>query len=412
MKILMSSYSCETNRGSEPGVGWNWVTSLAKQGHEVHALIYPIDRPNIEQYLENNPIPKLNFIYVPTNGFIDRFYLRTSKLIYIHYFYWQILAFFKAKSLLKTEDFDLVHHITMGSFRIPSWMGFLGLPFIFGPVGGGEEAAPSLVKNLPLKFRIKESIRSLANKLAVWNPLMFLTFRSSSLIYCKTQETAKLIPSIFQHKVRVFMEIGIHEDDLMLVEPVAERDTGTLHILFVGRLIYWKGAHLVLKSVARLREQGFKVRLTIVGEGAESTWIKDLARQLGIYEQTDWISSIAQHELFKLYSSYDLMLFPSLHDSSGNVVLESLAHALPVLCLDLGGPKELVDESCGAVIPTQGFDEKACVEAISQQIEYWINHPEVLADKKAACIELAAKRSWANVSKQNLQIIQEHLAIA
>ncbi|MEM6804288.1 MAG: glycosyltransferase family 1 protein, partial [Bacteroidota bacterium] len=180
MKILMSSYSCETNRGSEPGVGWNWLTSLANQGHEVHALIYPIDRPNIEQYLKEYPIPNLKFIYVPTSGFMDRFYLRTSKLIYIHYFYWQILAFFKAKALLKTQDFDLVHHITMGSFRIPSWMGFLGLPFIFGPVGGGEEAAPSLVKNLPLKFRIKEFIRSLANKLAVWNPLMFLTFRSSS----------------------------------------------------------------------------------------------------------------------------------------------------------------------------------------------------------------------------------------
>ncbi|MEM6806490.1 MAG: glycosyltransferase, partial [Bacteroidota bacterium] len=305
-----------------------------------------------------------------------------------------------------------VHHITMGSFRIPSWMGFLGLPFIFGPVGGGEEAAPSLVKNLPLKFRIKELVRSLANKLAVWNPLMFLTFRSSSLIYCKTQETARLIPHIFQHKVRVFMEIGIHEDDLMLVEPIVERNTETLNILFVGRLIYWKGAHLVLKSVASLADQGYKVRLTIVGEGAESSWIKDLARRLGIYEQTDWISSIAQNELFRLYSSYDLMLFPSLHDSSGNVVLESLAHGLPVLCLDLGGPKELVDESCGAVIPTKGRDEEACVRAISEKIEHWIKHPEELAAKKSGCIPIAAQRSWASVSQQNLQIIEEHLAIA
>ena len=54
----------------------------------------------------------------------------------------------------------------------------------------------------------------------------------------------------------------------------------------------------------------------------------------------------------ELYRRHDALLFPSLHDFSGNVVLEALVHRLPVVCLDLGGPAELVDASCGRVVAT------------------------------------------------------------
>src|SRR5262249_17128782 len=47
-------------------------------------------------------------------------------------------------------------------------------------------------------------------------------------------------------------------------------------------------------------------------------------------------------ELFELYDTHSLLLFPSLHDSGGFVVLEALSHGLPVVCLDLGGPREIV----------------------------------------------------------------------
>jgi glycosyltransferase involved in cell wall biosynthesis len=49
----------------------------------------------------------------------------------------------------------------------------------------------------------------------------------------------------------------------------------------------------------------------------------------------------------RAYLRHDAFLFPSLHDSSGNVVLEALSSGLPVVCLDAGGPALLVDPSCG-----------------------------------------------------------------
>jgi glycosyltransferase involved in cell wall biosynthesis len=46
-----------------------------------------------------------------------------------------------------------------------------------------------------------------------------------------------------------------------------------------------------------------------------------------------------------------VLLFPSLHDSSGNVVLEALRAGIPVVCIDTGGPGAIVDRSCGLKIP-------------------------------------------------------------
>ena len=50
----------------------------------------------------------------------------------------------------------------------------------------------------------------------------------------------------------------------------------------------------------------------------------------------------------ELYRRHHALLYPSLHDSSGNVVLEALFHGLPVVCLDLGGPAEIVDPRAAA----------------------------------------------------------------
>ncbi len=37
-KILLSAYACEPNKGSEAGIGWNWVLEIAKRGHNVTVI--------------------------------------------------------------------------------------------------------------------------------------------------------------------------------------------------------------------------------------------------------------------------------------------------------------------------------------------------------------------------------------
>ena len=71
-----------------------------------------------------------------------------------------------------------------------------------------------------------------------------------------------------------------------------------------------------------------------------------------IKDNVDFISWLPQKDFFELYASHDLLLFPSLHDSGGGVVLEALCHGMPVVCLDLGGPKDIVTPKSGRIIKT------------------------------------------------------------
>ena len=63
LKVLVSAYACEPDKGSEPGVGWNWAKQIA-HFHEVWVVTRTNNRPAIEERIEKNPDPNLHFIYV------------------------------------------------------------------------------------------------------------------------------------------------------------------------------------------------------------------------------------------------------------------------------------------------------------------------------------------------------------
>jgi glycosyltransferase involved in cell wall biosynthesis len=92
----------------------------------------------------------------------------------------------------------------------------------------------------------------------------------------------------------------------------------------------------------------------MIGHGsAKARWQK-LAERLGVAANIDWEPWLPRAELTTFYVSHEVMLFPSLHDSGGMVVLESLAHGLPVVSLNIGGPGIIVTNDCGRVIDVAG----------------------------------------------------------
>jgi glycosyltransferase involved in cell wall biosynthesis len=112
--------------------------------------------------------------------------------------------------------------------------------------------------------------------------------------------------------------------------------------------------HLGLPAFARLIEAYPEARLTMVGHGpVERRWRK-LAEDLGIAANVEWLPWQDREAMANLYASHDVLLFPALHDSGGMVVLEAMNQGLPVVCLKLGGPATLVNESCGYAVDPAG----------------------------------------------------------
>jgi glycosyltransferase involved in cell wall biosynthesis len=81
-----------------------------------------------------------------------------------------------------------------------------------------------------------------------------------------------------------------------------------------------------------------------------------------------WVPWLERAAVMRAYAGHDAFLFPSLHDSSGNAVLEALSSGLPVVCIAAGGPAVLADPSCAFLVPpgTPGETVNALADALAR----------------------------------------------
>ncbi|MEJ2199905.1 MAG: glycosyltransferase family 4 protein [Desulfuromonadaceae bacterium] len=397
MKILLSAYACEPNRGSEPGVGWNWALELAKRGHEVWVLTRANNREPIEAELAAMvPLENLHFLYFDLPEWCRR--LKKFKGgIYPYYLAWQWGAYKMAHKVHRQIRFDRVHHVTFVSIRLPSFMGGLGIPFVFGPVAGGEYAPWRLRRGYPARGWILDALRDLANALVRIDPLMRRTFRRAERIFVTSEQTLDLVPNRYRSKTRVQLAIGLDEKWLQAIPPSIDKKPAgkeALRLLYVGRFLYWKGMHLGLPAFARFLEKCPAAVLTMIGQGPEEKLWRELAAKLGIAHSVRWVSWVDQAELSRYYREHDLFYFPSLHDSGGMVVLEALAHGVPVLCFDLGGPGTVVNETCALVAETKKVSENVLVADLADKLLSLWRSPELLSSLAGRAKDRAYAFNW------------------
>lgn len=404
MRIFLSAFACSPQWGSEPGVGWRWANELARY-HNVTVLTHTYFREHISAHPSDANSARIEFIYYEIPGVkIDPHKLLNSR---IYYLLWQIGAYWEARGLVRGERFDLVHHLTWGTFRFPSFMGFLGVPFVYGPLGGAERAPLRLRRSLPRREAWFELARDGLLLLSYLDPFIWLSLRNAHLILAKTEETNRFISTFTNTKVVVMQEIGCGE--MHAVAPINTNDKKSVRLFYAGRLIGWKGVHFAIGALAKVRASGVDAVLYIAGDGQMSCYLQSLAKVLGVQDQVVFLGMVPRNQLLKRYSEMDLFVFPSLHDSSGNVVLEALASSLPVICLDLGGPKYFVDSSCGRVVETTDRSEDDVITALAHEISNIARDAALHDALRAGAREKALCLSWESQVGKVYSVIQGSL---
>ncbi len=364
MKLLISSYACAPHHGSEHGVGWNWITEAHRLGHTVWALVSPNHHHSITRACADSAdLAGINWFFPKVPGWplkqaTEPKWERTYNLL------WQAMAVGAARDLQAKVGFDAIHHLTWGGVRAPTFLGSLGVPLIVGPLGGGETSPRLLRDGFHFKAKLTEAIRDLSNATITLNPLIRRGLVDASVIFVKTPDTHRLLNRAMRKKSVEFIELGLQSQQ----PPRPDRPVGPPKLLFAGRLLYWKGAHIAIRALAELIRRLPNARLTIVGEGNERGRLEAAAARYGLCNNIKFIPWLPQQQLFALYRSHDLFIFPSLHDSSGGVVLEALSFGLPVVCLDLGGPKQIVTSDAGIVVGTAGRNTAQVAAAMADEI--------------------------------------------
>ena len=317
------------------------------------------------------------------------------------------------KQLLNTRSFDLIHHLTLGTVRYPSFLQGLGVPLVAGPLGGGERAPARLYAGLPWKQRLKEVIRDALIFSTAWDPMIHWTWGRTDLLICRTRETRAALPWYLRANALLIQEIGCPPaiEPQALPPPRAAPAHSELRCLSVGRLLSWKGMHLSFQALATLKAQGLRVSLTIVGEGDSEAHLRAQAQRLGIADQLDWRGKLARDEVMALYSSHDAMLFPSLHDSGGTVVLESISQGCPVVCVDLGGPPHFINEQCGRVVPVGERPMADVVTGLSEALKELARSPQLVHQLRMGALHQARELSWARRVQDAYAQIQTRLRL-
>lgn len=392
LKVLLSAYACEPDRGSEPGVGWNWMLALLRRGHQVWVITRANNRDRIEKACAERGLPlgtQLHFVYYDLPRWAS-WWKRSGTGVHLYYALWQRAIYPLALREHRMHRFDLVHHLTFGTWRQASHLHKLGVPFIFGPVGGGEEAPWPLVRTLPMYDRLLEVARVLLNRLALLNPQLRACIREATLVAARTPETARWLRR-FGTDCIVAPDIGVESDGAVHTH---EMHHGSLRCIYAGRLLGWKGVHLAIEAVRKARQRGAAVELTIVGRGPLRNTLEECAAVLAEDDTIHFVDWLDQGQLFEAYRRHDVLLFPSLHDSGGSVVLEAMAHGLPVVCLKLGGPGVIVDSTCGAAVVARGRTASDIVDELGSVLSSLSGDAVALERMKYGALARAAAMSW------------------
>jgi glycosyltransferase involved in cell wall biosynthesis len=360
VRVLLSAYACEPNRGSESEVGWQRALHMCAHADEVWVLT----RTNNQTVIEACPLshtPGLHFIYYDLPSWV----LKLKKHTWFRFAYfilWQYGAYRLAKKHHRDKPFDRVYHVTFASMHSGSFMGRLGIPFVIGPIAGGERAPFSLRHSMPLNGRARELLRDLEMLLQRYSPLSRPAFAAAEQIFVTTPDSLRLIPPKWRTKTVVHLAIATHGNALQnsAMRPDSPR------FVYVGNLLPLKGVHFAIRALAQVKATIPDATLTLLGCGPAEKWLRKVASRSGVTDAIEFAGSLPRQQLLDSLQNYTALVFPSLHDSGGMAVLEALSKGLPVICLDLGGPSVIVNNTCGIVVPTAHANETQVIISIAK----------------------------------------------
>lgn len=181
--------------------------------------------------------------------------------------------------------------------------------------------------------------------------------------------------------------------------PGARRELGvapeTRLVLFVGHLIPLKGHQELLEAVGRLVPTHADLQLAYIGEGPMEARLRARSGRADLAGHVHFLGIREAPQVARWMAAADLLCLPSHSEGCPNVVLEALSCGRPVVGSAVGGIRELVDSSCGVLVPPGN------PERLAQALAEALQRPW-----DEAAIASRRGRSWRNVAEEIYQVCQ------
>jgi glycosyltransferase involved in cell wall biosynthesis len=281
------------------------------------------------------------------------------------YYYFEHLLWKQFGPAIRRGEFDIVHRLTPLSPTIPSLIAGRcaqeGVPFVLGPMNGGLPW-PKQFRSVQAQEREwLSTVRDLCRYMPYWRS----TYQNAAVVISGSRDTRRQLEPVTRHAHITMTRNGVDVKQFEFTRrPGAENPSLPLHLLFVGRLVPYKGCDMVLEAAATLLRSG-AARLTIAGEGPQRPALEAMVEQQAI-PGVRFLGDVPNDQLQRCFAEADVLAFPSIREFGGAVVLEAMSCGVPVIVVDYGGPGELASNECGRLIPLG--DRSEIVQALHRAI--------------------------------------------
>lgn len=190
-----------------------------------------------------------------------------------------------------------------------------------------------------------------------YRPFLRRCLRRAAHIVVASPAVAALAVELQPHRHKCVVIPYAIDPDRHRLEPgdqvrvdVLRSDRAESLVLFVGRMVTYKGVDVLLKALVHTR-----ARAVLVGDGPMRNAWERMAGELGISDRVRFAGEVADSELRILYNACDLFVLPSVTraEAFGVVQLEAMACRKPVICTELpsGVPWVNQHDETGLVVP-------------------------------------------------------------
>jgi len=158
-------------------------------------------------------------------------------------------------------------------------------------------------------------------------------------------------------------------------------------IAFLGRLVMEKGLDVFADAIDALTERGVRHHVMVIGEGPARGWFEERLPGAAFVGHQDGA------DLARALASSDVLLNPSITEAFGNVTLEAMACALPVVAAAATGTTSIVaDGVTGILVEPNGIDGYA------DALETYARDPALRARHGAAGLAFAEAQDWDHIN--------------
>jgi glycosyltransferase involved in cell wall biosynthesis len=383
MKVLASAIACNPYQGSENFFGWAAIKCLARE-HDLWVITSARNRVDLERAQRENLVPRnVRFFYAGTFNDWHSNALRARIQSWREYINFTKASLLVAQGLHRAEQFDLVHHVTFSTWRVPSPMWRLGIPFILGPIAGNEPFPFRLYPILSPIGATFETARKLSNAVSPVFPEVRRSVRKANHVFVITEEAEHLIGRMR----RSMSDISRLSPGFYSAAKAAEfsrfakaKDpSGVLRLYAAGNLGGQKCISVAIQALALAKKRGVQFRYLLGSGGPEVPHLKRLARKLDLSNEVIFGQNTGREAYQEELGRTHLYLLPSMRETVGLTMLEAmLAGCVPIVA-DNGGPHVTVTDECGYRIPVATVTSMA--EQIAAVIERVDRDRQILLEK-------------------------------